>query len=133
MNRRLLVWTLVLLACSASVALTALGRKPATHTVVIEGMQFKPATLAISPGDSIVWVNKDIVEHTATTPASAKQPFDSRMIKVGESWSLTFKKPGTYDYICTYHPTMKGVIRVQDEQTRSSSAESVAVTDRSAR
>ena len=103
---------LALLSCSASVGSASLGRTPVRHTVVMEGMQFQPATLTIGPGDSVTWVNKDIVEHTATTPGSAKQAFDSRAIGIGKSWSRNFKEAGTHDYLCTYHPTMKGVIKV---------------------
>lgn len=112
MNQRPLVAVLALLACSVSVGAASLVHKPVTHTVVIEGMQFTPTTLTIRSGDSVMWVNKDIVEHTATTPASAKRSFDSGMIAVGKSWKRSFKASGTYDYICTYHPTMKGVIKV---------------------
>jgi plastocyanin len=111
-NRRLVVAVLALLACSASGGADPRVGKPVTHTIVIEGMQFKPATLTIRPGDSVMWINKDIVDHTATTPASAKQPFDSRMIKAGKSWKRTFTAAGKYSYLCTYHPTMTGVIDV---------------------
>ena len=103
---------LVLLCCSASLGVALPGPKPVTHTVLIEGMAFKRPTLSIRPGDTVTWVNKDIVEHTATTPPLAKQPFDSRMIGAGKSWKRTFTKPGTYDYLCTYHPTMEGVVKV---------------------
>ena len=112
MNRRLVVAVLALLACSARGGAVPFVGKPVTHTVVIEGMQFKPATLTIRPGDSVTWINKDIVDHTATTPAAAKQPFDSRMIKAGKSWKRTFAAAGKHDYLCTYHPTMTGVINV---------------------
>ena len=112
MSRGVFLPALVLLACSVSVDTASPARKPVAHTVVIEGMQFKPATLTIHPGDSVTWVNKDIVEHTATAPVDAKQPFDSQSIGVGKAWKRTFTKPGTHDYLCTYHPTMKGAIEV---------------------
>lgn len=112
MNRRVFISALTLLACSVSVGGASPPRKPVAHTVVIEGMHFKPATLDIRSGDSVTWVNKDIVEHTATTLASAKQPFDSGLIGVGKTWKRTFKEVGTHDYLCTYHPTMKGVLKV---------------------
>lgn len=89
-----------------------LVRTPVTHTIVIEGMQFTPTRLTIRPGDSVTWVNKEIVAHTATTPASAKRPFDSGMLAVGQSWTRSFTAAESYDYICTYHPTMTGVIEV---------------------
>ena len=119
MNPRLVLATLALLACSASAGTASPGPKPVAHTVVIEGMQFKPATLAIRAGDSVTWINKDIVDHTATTPSSAKQAFDSRSIGVGKSWKRTFTKAGTYDYLCTYHPVMKGAIEVRAATSHS--------------
>ena len=110
-----------LLAGSASSGAVEEGRKPAAHTVVIEAMQFKPATLSVRPGDSVTWINKDIVAHTATSPAGAKVPFDSEMIGVGREWKRTFTKAGKHDYVCTYHPTMKAVIEVAAERPGSRS------------
>ena len=48
--------------------------------------------------------------HTATSTTGA---FDSGDIAQGESFSVTFTTPGTYDYFCTPHPTMTGQIVVQ--------------------
>ena len=114
MNRRRFLAALALLACSVSVSVGVASppRKPVAHSVVIEGMQFKPATLDIRAGDSVTWVNKDVVEHTATAAASAKQPFDSGLIRGGQTWKRTFTDVGALDYLCTYHPTMKGVLNV---------------------
>jgi plastocyanin len=114
MARRLLLVTVVLLACTAVTVAAAngaqRGRKPATHTITITGMQFTPANLTLKAGDTVVWVNKDIVAHTATSPAGT---FDSRVIPPEKSWKMVFKRKGDHPYICTYHPTMKGSIRVQ--------------------
>lgn len=112
MTLGLFVAALALLAGSASSGAVPEGRKPAAHTVAMEAMQFKPATLTVRPGDSVTWINKDIVAHTATSPAAAKVRFDSQMIAVGREWKHTFTKAGKYDYVCTYHPTMKAVIEV---------------------
>jgi hypothetical protein len=38
--------------------------------------------------------------------------FDSGDLEEGESYSLTFTTPGTYDYLCTPHPNMTGRIVV---------------------
>jgi len=81
----------------------------ATHTVVIEGMKYLPATLTVKKGDKVVWQNKDVVPHTAT----AKGKFDSGDIGSGKSWSHTMTKAGTYDYVCTYHPGMKATVVVK--------------------
>jgi len=84
--------------------------EPKTHTVTMEDMRFQPDVLTVARGDTIVWVNKDLVPHTATSEAGG---FDSQMIQAGKSWTYTVRKKGDLAYICTYHPTMKAMLRVQ--------------------
>jgi plastocyanin len=80
-----------------------------THTVVIEAMAFTPAVLHIQRGDRIVFQNKDILPHTAT--AQHRGGFDSGLIKAGESWTFhPAADRGAIDYVCLFHPTMKGRI-----------------------
>ncbi len=98
---------LLLLSCSRSNPVPA--SQPQTHTVVIDGMRFEPADLTIHTGDTIVWVNKDLFAHTATTEGT----FDSRQIDPGGSWRLTFQTAGDLPYVCALHPTMKGMLRVR--------------------
>jgi plastocyanin len=97
-----------LIVCAAGVA-AGDRPEPKTHTVTIEAMRFLPETLTVAPGDTIVWVNKDVVPHTATSAGS----FDSKNIPAGKSWKLTIRKTGNFAYICTFHPTMKAVLRVK--------------------
>jgi plastocyanin len=81
----------------------------ATHTVTMEGMQFQPAVLSVKAGDKVVWINKDVVPHTATAAGS----FDSRNIAPGQRWSWTAARKGRADYVCSYHPGMKGTVVVE--------------------
>ncbi len=101
----------------AAVGMLACGRgpaaappAPATHTVTMEAMRFSPETLTIRAGDTVVWVNKDLFAHTATTSAPG---FDSGEIAAGQSWSTTLPSAGAFPYICSYHPTMKAIVHVQ--------------------
>jgi plastocyanin len=71
--------------------------------VAIDGMRFVPATLAVRPGDRVVWVNKDLVPHTVTARDGR---FDSRTIAAGASFAWTATGGGRVDYACVYHPTM---------------------------
>lgn len=80
-----------------------------TRTVVIDGMQFRPATLAVRRGDTVVWRNKDLVPHTATVAGG----FDSGSIDPGRQWRWTVHGDGRIDYVCTYHPGMKGSLTVR--------------------
>jgi plastocyanin len=97
-----------LLSCSGPGAGSG-APPPATHTVTIESLEFKPADLTVRAGDTIVWVNKDPFPHTAT----AKEAFDSKDIAADKSWTFKAAPTGEFSYVCTYHPTMKGTVRVK--------------------
>lgn len=89
---------------------SAANDQPKTHTVTIENMRFQPEVLTVARGDAIVWVNKDLVPHTATSEAGR---FDSNDIQADQSWRFTIRERGDYAYICTLHPAMKGMVRVK--------------------
>ena len=54
---------------------------PRTHTVKIEGMAFVPATLEVSVGDTVEWINEDLVPHTATAIIDGTMARFSSMLK----------------------------------------------------
>lgn len=81
----------------------------ANHTVTIVGMAFKPAQLTVKSGDTITWVNQDVVPHTAT----AQGVFDSKLIAPGARWSWQASGQGAHDYHCTFHPDMKATVVVR--------------------
>lgn len=82
-----------------------------THTVTIDAVSFRPATITIAPGDTVVWVNKDVVPHTST--AGVRGGFDSGTIAAGASWTRTFTTKGALAYVCQFHPTMTGTVLVR--------------------
>jgi plastocyanin len=90
----------------------AAGEQPRskTHTVIMEDMRFQPEVLTVAPGDTIVWVNKDLVPHTATSEAGG---FDSKDIEAGDSWRFTVSAKGDFAYVCTRHPAMTAMLHVQ--------------------
>jgi plastocyanin len=98
-----------LLLCGSSPGAAA-AAAPKTYTITIDATRFEPETLTVKPGDIVIWVNKDLFPHTATSKAA---PFDSHEIKPGKSWKLTTAKTGTFDYLCLLHQTMKGTLRVK--------------------
>ncbi|NPE27759.1 cupredoxin family copper-binding protein [Methanococcoides sp. SA1] len=81
-----------------------------TVEVMIENFEFAPKEIRISVGDTITWTNLDSAPHTAT---DNNDNFDSGTLEKGESFSMTFEEAGTYDYICTIHPYMKGTVIVE--------------------
>lgn len=106
---RTLCVTLAFILCTV-VVFAGDQPKGKMHTVTIESMRFQPELLTVARGDTIVWVNKDIVPHTATSKAGR---FDSKDIQVDKSWKYTIRKRGDFAYICTFHPTMKAMLRVE--------------------
>ena len=99
-RRRLLLAGLAV----AATRIAGTARAQTTHTVVIRQFAFVPETLEVSIGDTVVWVNEDIVPHTAT---AADGDWDSNALNRGESWSLAIRAPGTADYSCRFHPAMR--------------------------
>ena len=79
-----------------------------THTVRMDAMAFSPASLTVKRGDVVVWVNEDLVPHTAT---AVNHAFDSGTIPAGGSWRHTIAQPGPVQYTCAFHPTMTGALR----------------------
>jgi plastocyanin len=101
----------LLLSVTGSAAPSAAAAaKPVTHTVTIDGTRFQPESLAVKPGDTVVWVNKDPFPHTVTSKDGG---FDSREIQPGASWKYKARTKGEFTYICTLHPTMKGTLRTR--------------------
>lgn len=87
----------------------ATARSSATISVVMGDYFYRPRDAAISAGDTVSWVNEGTVPegHTATGDG-----FDSGVLEEGETYSHTFETAGTFDYVCTLHPAMKGTVTV---------------------
>lgn len=81
---------------------------PDKNTVLIQDFKFQPAEITIQKGEAVVWINKDSAGHTATGNS-----FDSGMLSKDQSFKQTFNEAGTFDYICTPHPYMKGKVIVK--------------------
>jgi len=101
------------LAASAESPAPAASAAP----VVVRAKDFayKPLELTVAAGTTVTFVNDDDPAHTVTAAAmgDGKKPlFDSGNLDKGQKWTFTFKKPGTYQYFCTYHTFMKAKIVV---------------------
>ena len=77
-------------------------------TVSIKDFAFNPATITITKGTKVTWVNEDSAPHTATSEGS----FDSVTLSKGQSFSYIFAETGTFNYKCSIHPSMKGKVIV---------------------
>lgn len=82
---------------------------PRTYTVEIKQMKFQPAELVVQKGDTVVWINNDIVAHDVTEESI--KAWTSSLMPVGQSWSLVVTQSA--DYYCSIHVVMKGKLVVQ--------------------
>ena len=90
---------------------TAGGAGEPTDTIKIVDFVYDPTPAAVRAGQRISVPNADAAPHTITDAGSGKA-FDSGTIKGKATGSLTIDKPGSYRYICEFHPFMKGEITV---------------------
>ena len=79
--------------------------------VKIQDFAFVPANVIINKGEDVKWTNVDLVVHTSTSDTGK---WDSGDITHGNSFQFRFNKTGSFSYHCTYHPAMKGTVRVTD-------------------
>ncbi len=109
------VAALVVLTSGAALAIGIPGVRAADTVNMVEGpgdvtktWKFEPASITIAAGSSVVWHNSGEQAHTATGNG-----FDTGDVGRGkDSKPIPFPTAGTFDYICTPHPWMKGTIVV---------------------
>lgn len=65
--------------------------------IFLQDYEFHPDRLTVKAGTTINWINRDPVFHTVTSDTGV---FKSGLLAVGQMYSYTFDKPGTYPYYC---------------------------------
>jgi plastocyanin len=84
-------------------------------TVSMRNNTFVPLELTALPGTGITWINDDPAVHTVTSIGNATGKLNSGDILPGSQWSYTFgQREGRYEYVCSYHPEMKGAIIIKN-------------------
>lgn len=95
-----------------------------TDEVVVQiiGNSFYPKVIDIKPGTKVTWVNEDVFSYMEgefsgihnVVATSGPDNFASPLMAHGESFSHTFEEVGEYEYMCTPHPYMEGIVRVSE-------------------
>ncbi len=80
----------------------------ATIQIVMENMVVSPAEVSAKVGDTVEWINKDVLAHTAT---ARNGDFDVTM-PPKKTVTSVLNKAGTVEYYCRYHPNMKAVLKI---------------------
>ena len=100
----------------------------------MDGRSYEPASLTVSAGDTISFLNDTEESHTVTayqdgvpddgdyfssgdlaSEKAARANLAEALVKPGDTYEVTFEEPGTYDYFCIPHEDegMKGSITVE--------------------
>jgi plastocyanin len=98
----------VALAVMGSVVMNPVSGQAETIQIIIDKLVFSPTETKASVGDTIEWVNNDVLIHTAT----ARNGDWDVVIAAKKTSSLVLKNVGSIDYYCRYHPNMTGRIVV---------------------
>ena len=82
---------------------------PAGTSVRMAGSRFAPVTITTAPGQTVRWFNDDTAPHTVSANDGT---WDSGNVPPGASFERRFDVPGTFPYVCVYHPGMAGTVLV---------------------
>lgn len=99
------------LAVAAAISLL-LGGAPASAeetNVTIDNFTFEPAQLTVKVGATVTWKNRDDIPHMVVSAGK----FRSKALDTDDSFSFTFTAAGGYNYFCSLHPHMTGMIKVE--------------------
>ena len=88
-------------------AAAAVPARAETIQVMVDKLVFTPAEVSAKVGDTIEWINRDILAHTATVKGGMEV-----MIPARKTGRVTLQKAEVIDYYCRFHPNMKGRITV---------------------
>ena len=86
----------------------SVSAQAATIQITMENLVISPAETSAKVGDTMEWINKDILAHTAT---ARNGDWDVTM-PPKKNVTLVLKKAGTVDYYCRFHPNMKATLVV---------------------
>ena len=125
-----------IMTVAALICLAACSQgEPAKGTVeLVAGRRFNPSEVTIKVGETITWVGRSDDSHTVTayedslpegaeyfasggfsSEDEARDDVAAGLIGDGDTYKVTFTKPGVYEYFCIPHESdgMKGTIIVE--------------------
>ena len=106
-SKPVLAGAIAMVVVSAGSASAVPVKKP--FAITIGGLAYSTPQATVRAGDTVEWINKDIVDHNVTEKKGAKWNVS---IAPGKSAKVVMKTAGTYTYYCRYHPNMVAYLNV---------------------
>lgn len=100
-------------AASSSASVSIVGSDPDSYG-------FSPASITIQAGTTVTWNNASSAPEGHTVSGSG---LESGTLHQGQSYSHSFGSPGTFSYICSIHPYMKGAVTVRGGSSGGSASQ----------
>jgi plastocyanin len=98
-------------AATAPAASSPSAQSAQPVAVSIKDFAYQPASIDVAVGTKVTWTNNDSTQHTVT--GTDQTVIKSPVLNPGDTISVTFDKPGTYDYHCEFHANMHGTVVVK--------------------
>jgi plastocyanin len=83
-----------------------------TVRVVMRSLDFNPAAVDATVGQTVTWTQEDSAPHNVTYVSGPRFESSPTLIRPGDKFSLRLTEPGTIHYYCSIHPWMKATIVV---------------------
>jgi plastocyanin len=80
--------------------------------VTVGQFAFNPSAVTVPPGGTVTWTNDDDAAHSISDTSSMATPV-SKALNKGDTFSISYPKPGTYPYVCGIHNYMQGAVEVK--------------------
>lgn len=98
-------------ASAVFIALATRGSRvfAADTMIAIDNFTFSPTPLTVARGTTVSWVNRDDIPHAIYCPTLNLR---SQPLETNDMFRHRFDQAGTFDYICSIHPNMRGRVVV---------------------
>ena len=96
------------------------GPVEATNSVKLIDYAIAPARITVRAGSRVTFTNNGTEMHNASS--SDQGGWDTGLLSRGESATVVFNRPGTYNFNCSPHPSMIGQIIVTGDAVSSARA-----------
>ncbi len=88
------------------------GQSSGAGGVAIAEFAFMPSPVTVPPGGTVTWTNNDDAPHSISDASPMATP-ESKSLNKGDTFSITYPRPGTYPYVCGIHNYMQGAVEVK--------------------
>lgn len=100
------------LSAALPAATASSGQPSGAGAVAIAEFAFMPSPVTVPPGGTVTWTNNDEASHSVSDASPMGTP-ESKSLNKGDTFSITYPKPGTYPYVCGIHNYMQGSVEVK--------------------